>query len=274
VFEFLDLRPEVEEARGALELPVVRGDVEFREVSFSYDLPHKVLHHVSVAIPAGARIGIVGPTGAGKSTFVDLLLRFYDPQEGAILLDGHNLRELKFKTLRQNIAVITHDPYLFHTTIEENIRYASWQATDEEVRSAARVAEIHEFICSLPNGYATVVGEKGARLSAGQRQRIAIARAILRQASIWVFDEATATLDVLTESRIQESLRFWLRGRTLIVVSHRLSSMRHVDQILVVDAGEVVQLGTHVELLEANGLYRQLYLTANARKQETVLSPG
>lgn len=273
VFEFLDLRPEVEESPGALELPVVRGNIEFLDVAFSYDIPYTVLRHVNVAIPAGARIGIVGPTGAGKSTFVDLLLRFYDPQEGSILLDGNNLRELKFKTLRQNIAVITHDPYLFHATIEENIRYASWQATDEEVRSAARVAEIHEFIRTLPNGYATVVGEKGTRLSAGQRQRIAIARAILRQASVWVFDEATATLDVLTESRIQESLDFWLRGRTSIVVSHRLSSMRHVEKILVLDSGEVVQVGTHSELLQTDGLYKQLYLTASARKQETVLSP-
>ncbi len=271
VFEFLELEPEVKESPRALALPAVRGEIEFRNVSFSFVAGRRVLNNVSFRVPAGGRVAIVGPTGAGKSTLLDLLLRFYDPEEGAILLDGHELRDLQLRTLPENIALIAHEPFLFHASIEENIKYANWQATSSEVQAAARAADLHDFILTLPEGYNTVVGEKGLKLSTGQRQRVAIARAILKGARLWVFDEATATLDVLTESRIRKSLDLRLAGGTAILVTHRLSSVRDADQIIVLDRGEIVQVGNHAQLLEAEGLYKQLYFTAHSG--EKALAP-
>ena len=237
VFELLDQQPYVKEAIHPISLSCVRGEVELRGVSFHYEPGQETLHDIDLLVRAGSRLAIIGPTGAGKTTLMELLLRFYDPQQGQILLDGHDLRELRFKTLRANIAVITHEPCLFHATIEENIRYGSPHATTQDIYAAAHAADIHEFILSLPQGYQTVVGERGVGLSAGQRQRIAIARAILKKAKVWLFDEATATLDVLTESRIREAMDRWLGEHTSIIVTHRLSSVVDMDRIVVMEAG-------------------------------------
>jgi len=276
VFEFLDLQPEVRERADAIALPAARGEVEFRDVTFAYRQGIPVVRGVSFTLSAGRRLAIVGPSGAGKSTLVDLLLRFYDPQQGAVHFDGHDLRDLQVRSLRQQIAVVSSEPFLFHASIEENIRYAQWEATHEQIWDAARKADLEEFILSTPRGMDAVVGERGLKLSTGQRQRIAIARAVLRNARLWIFDEATSTLDVLTESRIWRALEECLEGRTALVITHRLSSVRGADEILVLDRGEIVQRGTHEQLAEVDGLYRELQRAARVREAsagvETVAS--
>jgi ATP-binding cassette subfamily B protein len=266
VFEFLDMQPEVRERPGALSLADPMGEVEFRNVTFSYHPGVPVVQDVSFRLPVGTRLAIVGPSGAGKSTIVDLLLRFYDPQQGTVHCDGFDLRDLQVRSLRDQIAVVSSEPFLFHASIEENIRYAHWQSTRKQVWEAARAADLEEFILSTPNGIDTVVGERGLKLSTGQRQRIAIARAVLRNARLWIFDEATATLDVLTESRIWQALEECLARRTALVITHRLSSVRAADQILVLDRGQVVQSGTHEQLAEVEGLYRELQRAAQIRQ--------
>ena len=271
VFEILDQQPYVKQALHPISLSHVRGEVELRGVSFNYEPGQETLHDIDLFVRAGSRLAIIGPTGAGKTTLMDLLLRFYDPQQGQILLDGYDLRDLEFKTLRENIAVITHEPCLFHATIEDNIRYGNPHATAQDIHAAARAADIHEFILSLPQGYQTVVGEKGIGLSAGQRQRIAIARAILRKAKVWLFDEATAALDVLTESRIREAMDRWLGEHTSIIVTHRLSSVVDMDRIVVMEGGRITQVGDHRQLLGMEGLYQQLHLAA--QRHRTLANP-
>jgi ABC-type multidrug transport system fused ATPase/permease subunit len=258
VFELLDEQPCVKQAANPVSLRQVRVEVQFRGVFFSYDHEQKILHDINLVVPAGSRLGIIGPTGAGKTTLTELLLRFYDPQQGQILLDGYDLRDLELKALRDNIALVTHEPCLFHDILEENIRYGNRYATAQDIRAAAQAADIHDFILSLPQGYQTVVGEKGIGLSAGQRQRIAIARAILREARVWIFDEATAALDVLTELRIQQAMDNWLGNYTSIVVTHRVSSVVHMDQIAVMENGRITQIGDHHELIGMPGFYREL----------------
>jgi ATP-binding cassette subfamily B protein len=261
LLEFLDLEPEVREKTEAISLPAARGEVEFRDVSFSYQPGQPVLRHINLRISAGQRVAIVGRSGAGKSTMVDLLLRFYDPQDGTILLDRQDLRDLRFRSLRDSIAIVSAEPFLFHATIEENVRYANWQATPEQIHAAIRLADLEDFVHSLPAGFNTVIGERGLKLSTGQRQRLAIARAVLRNAAVWIFDEATGSLDLLTESRIWASLQQWLAGRTSVVITHRLSSVRNSDTIFVLDAGEIVQEGTHERLAAEDGLYQRLQRT-------------
>jgi ATP-binding cassette subfamily B protein len=262
VFEFLDLEPEVRERPGAVVLDSTAARLEFRHVTFAYQEGLPVVRDVSFVLDPGSRLAIVGPSGAGKSTLVDLLLRFYDPQSGSIHLEGRNLRDLQLQSLRRQVAVVSSEPFLFHASIEENLRYANWDATADQLWAAIRKADLEEFVLSLPQGMTTVVGERGLRLSTGQRQRIAIARAVLRDAPLWVFDEATATLDVLTESRIWQSLEDCLRGRSALIITHRLSSVRGADQILVLHEGEVVQRGTHNDLNQVEGLYRELQRVA------------
>jgi ABC-type multidrug transport system fused ATPase/permease subunit len=265
VFEFLDIEPEVVEAPNAHTPSQVAGAVEIRNLTFGYDPAQPVLNQLNLSIPAGARVAIVGPSGAGKSTLLDLLLRFYDPQQGSILLDGRDLRDLTLKTLRDNFGVITCEPFLFHASIRENIAYARAGATNEEVWAAARVADLEDFICSAPRGLDSVIGERGVKLSAGQRQRIAIARAVLHGARVWIFDEATATVDLLTESRIWDALADRIVGCTTLIVTHRLSSARSADQIVVLDQGEIVQTGTHDQLTTREGLYTLLHSAATAK---------
>jgi ATP-binding cassette, subfamily B, bacterial len=261
LLEFLNLEPEVREKAEAVSLPSTRGEVEFRDVSFAYQPGQPVLRHINLRVSAGQRVAIVGRSGAGKSTMVDLLLRFYDPQDGVILLDGQDLRNLRFRSLRDSIAIVSAEPFLFHATIEENVRYANWQSTPEQVHAAIRMADLEDFVHSLPAGLGTVIGERGLKLSTGQRQRVAIARAVLRNAAVWIFDEATGSLDLLTETRIWASLQQWFAGRTSVIITHRLSSVRNTDKIFVLDAGEIVQQGTHERLAAEDGLYQQLQRT-------------
>lgn len=262
VLEFLAIQPEVREKPGARAVSEPHGEIELRTVSFSYVPGTPVLERLSLRIPAGSRVGIVGPSGAGKSTLVDLLLRFYDPQEGSLLLDGWDLRDLQIDNLRGALTVVSAEPYLFHASMEENLRYARPEATLAQIHGALRMADLAEFVDALPAGLATVAGERGVKLSTGQRQRLALARAVLRDAPVWIFDEATGSLDVLSESRIWASLGQWLSGRTTLVISHRLSSVRDADQIIVLDRGKLAQQGSHDRLVEEDGLYQRLHRAA------------
>lgn len=234
-------------------------DIEFSEVQFSYKDTEPLFQKKSVVIKHGQKVGLVGYSGGGKSTFVNLILRLFDVTDGAIKIDGHDIRDLTQDSLRRNIAMIPQDPTLFHRSLMENIRYGRIEASDEEVIAAAKKAHAHDFICKLAQGYDSPVGERGVKLSGGQRQRIAIARAILKNAPILILDEATSQLDSVTESDIQDSLWDLMQGKTTIVVAHRLSTLLHMDRIMVFDQGKIVEDGTHLELLAMNGLYKSLW---------------
>jgi ATP-binding cassette subfamily B protein len=207
----------------------------------------------------GETVGIAGATGAGKSTLIKMLLRLYDPDRGCVTFDGIDLKQLEVREIRHNIALVSQDVYLFHGTIAENIAYASPQAGREQIERASRSAQFHEFVLSLPEGYQTLIGERGIRLSGGQRQRLSIARAVLKDAPVMVFDEATSSVDSETERAIQESLMPITQGRTALIIAHRLSTIRHADRILVLDQGKVVEEGHHNDLIELNGIYADLW---------------
>jgi len=259
VFTLLDERPEIKDAPDAIELKDVRGEIVFENVWFAYNDGEPALRGLSFHLQPGKVLAIVGPSGAGKSTIVNLILRFYDPTRGRILIDGIDIRKIKRKSLLRHIAVVTQEPFLFNTTIAENIGYGRIGATFEEIVEAAKAANIHQTIESLEEGYETVVGERGGRLSGGERQRITIARALLRNPTILLLDEATSNLDSESEKAVQEALSRLIQGRTCIIVAHRLSTVRDADRIIVIDEGMVVEQGTHEELMTRNGLYRRLY---------------
>jgi ATP-binding cassette subfamily B protein len=254
------IRPhEVTDTGGARELAVTAGEIRFEQVQFTYPGGMEVFRGLDLTIQPGRRVGLVGFSGSGKSTFVNLILRLYDIQGGRILVDGQDVREVTQDSLRGAIAMISQDPMLFHRSLLENVRYGRLDATDEEVQEAAQRAHAHEFIASLPEGYDSLVGERGVRLSGGQRQRIAIARAILKNAPIFFMDEATSSLDSVTERHIKDSIEELMRGRTAIVIAHRLSTISHLDRIVVFHQGEVVEDGTHAELLRHGGHYARLW---------------
>jgi len=258
VFEMLDEKPDVVDAPDAVELPPCRGEVRFEHVTFAYgDEP--VLRDFSLVARPGQVIALVGPSGAGKSTVISLLNRFYDPQQGRILIDGYDIRTVTQQSLHRNLSLVDQETFLFHRSIRENIRYGRPGAGDEEVVEAARKACADAFIRQLPEGYDTQIGDRGVRLSGGQRQRICIARAILRNAPILLLDEATSALDTESESLVQQALANLMQGRTTFVIAHRLSTVMHADRILVLDQGRVVEEGSHQELLGRDGLYRRLY---------------
>lgn len=260
LFELLDTVPEIGEHPEAMDLPPVRGAVRFENVAFHYEADNPVLHDIDVAVRPGETIALVGPSGVGKTTLLNLLPRFYDPVAGRIVIDGYDLRAVKLESLRRQIAVVPQETYLFGTSIRENIRYGKLDATDDEIEAAARAANAHDFIAALPEGYEAKVGERGVKLSAGQRQRVAIARAILKDAPLLLLDEATSALDSASEALVQEALEHLMQGRTTFIIAHRLSTVQHADRILVLDAGRIAQTGTHEALFAREGLYRDLAL--------------
>ena len=257
--EIMKLPPAIQDAPDAKPLQSSRGEIVFDQVNFHFNPSKPVLRSISVTIKAGEKVALVGPSGAGKSTFVKLLLRFHDVKEGAIKIDGQDIRNVTKASLYEAISLVPQDPVLFHRSLRENIRYGKPSASDEEVEQAAKLAHCDEFIRETAAGYDTFVGERGIKLSGGERQRVAIARAILKNAPILVLDEATSSLDSHSESLIQEALQNLMQGRTTIVIAHRLSTIRKMDRIVVIDNGQVIEQGTHDELTQRDGLYSHLW---------------
>ena len=258
IFEFLDAPAGIRDRERARPFTGVRAGIRYRGVHMEYRPGEPVLRDVDFFVPAGAVVALVGPSGAGKTTIVDLLARFYDPTAGAIEFDGTDIRDLRIASLRGGLGVVSQETVLFHDTVRANIAYGRDDATPEQVEAAARTAHAHDFVMNLPDGYDTVVGERGTTLSGGQRQRIAIARAVLRDPPVLVLDEATSALDTESERLVQEAMEALLAGRTVFVIAHRLSTIRRADRIVVVDGGRIVQQGAHAELMEEGGLYRRL----------------
>ena len=259
IYEVMDEEPEIVNAPGAVELPQIRGEVEFDNVSFSYDQRCPVLHDVAFRVEPGEKVTLVGPSGAGKTTIVSLIPRFYDVAAGRVLIDGHDVRDVTVQSLRLHIGMVLQDPILFSGSVRENILYGKPWASDEEVIEAARAANALEFITAMPNGFESEVGERGGLLSAGQRQRITIARAFLKDPKILILDEATANLDPESEHLIQSAMKRLVVGRTTFIIAHRLSTVVNADRILVLSAGRVVESGTHHQLLANGGIYREFH---------------
>ena len=259
VFQIIDTPLDVQEKPDARPLPEVRGKIQFDRVTFQYGDRDPILRDISVHVPDGGSLAIVGRSGSGKSTLANLLPRFYDPTEGAIRVDGHDLRDVRLQDLRSRIGMVMQETFLFNMTVADNLRFGRKNATHEELEAAARMAAAHEFITELPRGYDTLIGDRGVRLSGGQRQRIAIARALLVRPAILVLDEATSSVDTRTDRAIQRALEQLMQERTTIVIAHRLSTIRRVDQIIVVDGGRIVAHGAHEDLLESSDDYRAIY---------------
>jgi subfamily B ATP-binding cassette protein MsbA len=259
VFEILDSKPTIADSADSIDLPTIKGGVEFRNVSFRYEKDVPVLNDINIKTKAGEIVAIVGRSGSGKSTLVNLIPRFYDVSSGSVLIDGHDVKKCKIYSLRKQISIVHQDTFLFIGTIRENISYGKFDATDEEIVAAAKAANIHDFIMGLPNKYDTPAGERGAMLSGGEKQRISIARAILRDPRILILDEATSSLDTESERLVQDALERLMKGRTAFVIAHRLSTVQIADKILVLDKGMIIEEGTHKELIAKGGKYKKLY---------------
>jgi subfamily B ATP-binding cassette protein MsbA len=261
----MDDPPEVTDAPDAVKAPRAKGCVDFQNITFAYTDPNgrklakPAVQNINLSLEPGKLYALVGQSGAGKSTLFSLLLRFYDPDTGGVLLDGKDIRSMTQESLRSNIGIVTQDTFLFHETVKENIRYGRLDATDEEIIEAAKRAHLHEFVMTLKAGYDTVVGDAGSNLSGGQKQRVSIARAILRNAPILLLDEATSALDPETERNIKDAVHTLTEGKTVIAIAHRLSTVVEADQIIVMEQGGVVAKGTHQELLASCELYQRLH---------------
>ncbi len=259
IFEILDTKPEVKEKADAIKLPVIEGRLTFADVSFQYERQRAILKHINFDVTPGTITALVGPSGAGKTTIINLICRFYDPTGGKILIDNYDLRDITLKSLRSQIGIVLQESFLFSGTINENLRYGKPEATQNEIIESAKAANAHDFIMTLPRAYETQIGERGAKLSGGQKQRLAIARAILRDPRILILDEATSSLDSESEALIQEALERLMKNRTSFVIAHRLSTILKANKILVFQEGKLVEEGIHTELMAKSGLYTRLY---------------
>tara|TARA_A100001037_G_scaffold13446_1_gene12443 strand:+ start:1940 stop:3754 length:1815 start_codon:yes stop_codon:yes gene_type:complete len=274
VFTLIDTSPTIQDKKGARKLENIRGNVKFENVSFSYENNRLALSDINIDIPAGSTVALVGPSGAGKSTILNLIPRFYDCDKGCVLIDDENISNVAISSLRANIALVSQDITLFDDTIRSNIAYGKPNAPDDEIVNAATAAEAHEFITNLPDGYHTHVGGRGLKLSGGQRQRIAIARAMLKNAPILLLDEATSALDTETERQVQSALENLTKGRTTIVIAHRLSTVTSADIIFVMNSGKIIEKGTHAELMEQGNSYARLYAVQFAEQAEENSTAG
>ena len=259
VFEFLEQPEEIETAKGEIDTSKIKGNVEFKHVNFGYDEDKTIINDFSANIKEGQKIAIVGPTGAGKTTMVKLLMRFYDVNSGEINIDGHNIKDFKRGELRSLFGMVLQDTWLFEGTIKDNIKYGKQDATDSEVIEAAKAAHVHHFIKTLPNSYDMVLNEESSNISQGQKQLLTIARVILTDPKILILDEATSSIDTRTEEQIQSAMDNLMKGRTSFIIAHRLSTIRNADLILVMNQGDIVEQGTHEELLAKQGFYADLY---------------
>jgi subfamily B ATP-binding cassette protein MsbA len=274
IHELMDMRTEDDEDKNRAPLGEIAGEVVFDDVTFEYNPGVEVLKHVSFRAPAGTTTALVGSSGSGKSTLISLVMAFNRPSNGRILIDGRDLASLRLLDYREQLASVLQENFLFDGTITENVGYARPGATLDEIKNACRVAHCEEFILQFPQGYDTIVGERGIKLSGGQRQRVSIARAILADPRILILDEATSSLDSESEQMIQDGLRRLRSGRTTFVIAHRLSTIRSADQILVIEAGQIVERGTHAELLALNGRYKQLYDKQYKFEMDRFINPG
>ncbi len=259
VFEFLEQPEEIETAKGEIDTSKIKGNVEFKHVNFGYDEDKTIINDFSANIKEGQKIAIVGPTGAGKTTMVKLLMRFYDVNSGEINIDGHNIKDFKRGELRKMFGMVLQDTWLFGGTVKENIKYGNEEATDGEVIEAAKAAHVHHFIKTLPKGYNSILNEESSNVSAGQKQLLTIARVILANPKILILDEATSSIDTRTEIQIQKAMDNLMNGRTSFIIAHRLSTIKNADLILVMNHGDIIEQGTHEELLGKNGFYADLY---------------
>ena len=258
IFEFMDEQPAITDKPGAKEMPTIRGDVSLKDVVFEYEPGRQALKGIHLDAKAGQSIALVGHTGSGKSTIINLLSRFYDITSGELTIDGLDIRDVKVESLRNQISIVLQDTFIFSGTIRDNIRFGRLDATDEEIEEAAKAVNAHDFIMNLPRGYDTEVEERGNVLSMGQRQLLSFARALLADPRILILDEATASIDTETELKIQDALKVLLQGRTSFMVAHRLSTIRHADNIIVLDHGEIIESGNHDQLMKKQGVYRGL----------------
>lgn len=259
IFEFLEEPEEVVTSKGNIDTLKLQGNVEFRNVKFGYDENKTIINNFNAQVKEGQKIAIVGPTGAGKTTMVKLLMRFYDVTEGEILVDGYNIKDFDRGELRKMFGMVLQDTWLFGGTVKENIKYSKEEATDTEVIEAAKAAHVHHFIKTLPKGYNSLINEESTNISAGQKQLLTIARVILADPKILILDEATSSIDTRTEIQIQSAMDNLMKGRTSFIIAHRLSTIKNADLILVMNHGDIVEQGTHEELLAKNGFYADLY---------------
>ena len=270
VFQIIEEEPEVKDKPNAIELKEVKGHIKFEDVYFGYDKNKPILKNINFEIKPGETVALLGPTGSGKSTIIRLLMRFYDITSGRILIDGHDIRDVKLKSLRKHIGIVSQEIFLFNRTVKENISFGKPNASMDDIVRAAKIAQAHEFIMKLPNGYDTVIGERGINISGGQRQRIAIARALLLDPKILILDDSTSSVDVDTEYEIQKALSALLKNRTTLVITQRLSTIRNADKIIVMDNGEIIEEGDHDTLMAKKGAYYRLYQTLYEAQKEVL----